>query len=97
MLSFPQFEESWNEEEPLSRRTDCIDIAGSRFEYGDGRGAQARSGRAIDLSLAEAICGYEGIELRELRRLREENARLKKPVAGRDLKVDVMKEIRAGK
>ena len=36
-------------------------------------------------------------DVRELRRLREENARLKKLVAERDLEVEVMKEIQAKK
>ncbi len=36
-------------------------------------------------------------DVRELRRLREENARLKKLVAERDLEVEVMKEIQATK
>jgi len=36
-------------------------------------------------------------DIRELRRLRDENARLKKLVAERDLEVEVMKEIQAKK
>ena len=36
-------------------------------------------------------------DVRELRRLRDENARLKKLVAERDLEVEVMKEIQAKK
>ena len=36
-------------------------------------------------------------DVRELKRLREENARLKKLVAERDLEVEVMKEITAKK
>ncbi len=41
--------------------------------------------------------GMEVSDVRELRRLREENARLKKLVAERDLEVEVMKEIQAKK
>jgi hypothetical protein len=36
MLGFQQSEENQDEEEPLYRRTDRIDIAGSRIECGDG-------------------------------------------------------------
>ena len=39
--------------------------------------------------------GMEVSDVRELRRLREENARLKKLAAERDLEVEVMKEIQA--
>ncbi len=41
--------------------------------------------------------GMEVSDVCELRRLREENARLKKLVAERDLEVEVMKEIQAKK
>ena len=41
--------------------------------------------------------GMEVSGVRELRRLREENARLKNLVAERDLEVEVMKEIQAKK
>ena len=41
------------------------------------------------------FAGMEVSDVRELRRLREENARLKKLVAERDLEVEVMKEIQA--
>lgn len=43
---------------------------------------------------------YDGMEVsdvRELKRLRDENARLKKLLAERDLEVEVMKEIQAKK
>lgn len=43
------------------------------------------------------FAGMEVSDVRELRRLREENARLKKLVAERDLEVEVMKEIQAKK
>ena len=41
--------------------------------------------------------GMEVSDVRELRRLRDENARLKKLLAERDLEVEVMKEIQAKK
>ena len=59
------------------RRTDCIDIGEAEFGHGDGHGAQAWSSRANDLSLAASVYRYEVSDVRELRRLREENARLK--------------------
>ena len=41
--------------------------------------------------------GMEVSDVRELRRLRDENTRLKKLLAERDLEVEVMKEIQAKK
>ena len=41
--------------------------------------------------------GMEVSDVHELRRLRDENARLKKLLAERDLEVEVMKEIQAKK
>lgn len=41
--------------------------------------------------------GMEVSDVKELRRLRDENARLKKLLAERDLEVEVMKEIQAKK
>ena len=41
--------------------------------------------------------GMEVSDVRELRRLRDENGRLKKLLAERDLEVEVMKEIQAKK
>ena len=43
------------------------------------------------------FAGMEVSDVRELRRLRDENARLKKLVAEWDLEVEVMKEIQAKK
>ena len=43
------------------------------------------------------FAGVEESDVRELRRLRDENARLKKLVAERDLEVEVMKETQAKK
>lgn len=45
----------------------------------------------------KTFAGMEVSDIRELKRLREENARLKKLVAERDLEVEVMKEIQAKK
>jgi putative transposase len=43
------------------------------------------------------FAGMEVSDVRELKRLKDENARLKKLVAERDLEVEVMKEIQAKK
>ena len=43
------------------------------------------------------FAGMEAGDVRELRRLKDENARLKKLLAERDLEVEVMKEIQAKK
>ena len=98
MLGFPQSEENRGEEESLQRRTDCIDTARSRIEHGDGHGASSMgwpSKRFIDGGGSST--GMEVSDVRELRRLRDENARLKKLLAERDLEVEVMKEIQAKK
>jgi len=47
--------------------------------------------------VSEQSIHREVSDVRELKRLREENARLKKLVAERDLEVEVMKEIQAKK
>jgi len=43
------------------------------------------------------FAGMEVSDVRELKRLKDENARLKKLLAERDLEVEVMKEIQAKK
>ncbi len=43
------------------------------------------------------FAGMEVSDVRELKRLKDENARLKKLVAERDLEVEVMEEIQAKK
>ena len=43
------------------------------------------------------FAGMEVSDVRELKRVREENTRLKKMVAERDLEIEVMKEIQAKK
>ncbi len=45
----------------------------------------------------QRFAGMEVSDLRELKRLRDENSRLKKLLAERDLEVEVMKEIQAKK
>jgi hypothetical protein len=45
----------------------------------------------------QRFAGMEVSDVRELKRLKDENARLKKLLAERDLEVEVMKEIQAKK
>jgi putative transposase len=45
----------------------------------------------------QRFAGMEVSDVRELKRLRDENVRLKKLLAERDLEVEVMKEIQAKK
>ena len=45
----------------------------------------------------QRFAGMEVSDVRELKRLQDENARLKKLLAERDLEVEVMKEIQAKK
>lgn len=62
--------------------------------------ATARKHRVAEQSIyrwRRQFSGMEVSDVRELRRLRDENARLKKLVAERDLEVEVMKEIQAKK
>ena len=97
MLGFPQSEENRGEEESLQRRTDCIDTARSRIEHGDGHGGQHGVAEQTIYRWRRQFSGMEVSDVRELRRLRDENARLKKLLAERDLEVEVMKEIQAKK
>jgi putative transposase len=62
--------------------------------------AAARKHRVSEQSIhrwRKKFAGMEVSDVRELRRLRDENARLKKLVAERGLEVEVMKEIQAKK
>jgi hypothetical protein len=51
--------------------------------------------RADDLHLAQAFGGLQASDVRRLRQLETENARLKKLVAERDLEIEVVKEVTA--
>ena len=44
-------------------------------------------------ALAQVFCGFQASEVRRLKQLEAENARLKKLVAERDLEIEVMKEV----
>ena len=60
-------------------------------------GQEARGERADDLHVAQAVRDVPGDDVRRLKQLEAENARLKKLVAERDLEIEVMKEIAAKK
>jgi hypothetical protein len=66
---------------------------GSRPSVGGGQAA--RDQRADDLHLAQAFRRLQASEVRRLKQLEAENARLKKLVAERDLEIEVMKEVAA--
>ena len=53
--------------------------------------------RTDDLRLAQALSQFQADDVRRLKQLEHENARLKKLVAERDLEIEVMKEINAKK
>ena len=60
-------------------------------------GQAPRGERAVDLHLEEAVRDVQPDDVRRLKQLEQENARLKKLVAERDLEIEVMKEIAAKK
>ena len=60
---------------------------------GGGGGQAARHQRADDLHVAQAVRDARPADVKRLRQLEDENARLKKLVAERDLEIEVMKEI----
>jgi hypothetical protein len=83
MLGFPQPEEDRHEEEAIHGRTNCPDFTGVS-EQSIYRWKRQFGQMDVD-------------DVRELRHLRQENARLKKVLAERDLEVEVMKELQAKK
>ena len=58
-------------------------------------GQAARGQRADDLHMAQAFRGFQANDIRRLKQLETENARLKKLVVERDLEIEVMKEVAA--
>ena len=57
------------------------------------READQRPQCADDLRVAEALRHPGPVDVKRLRQLEQENSRLKKMVADRDLELDVLKEI----
>jgi hypothetical protein len=76
---------------------DGEDSAGGGSGERRGRGEEARDQRRDDLRLAEAFGQLEAVDVKRLRQLEQENLKLKKLVAERDLEIDVMREIAAKK
>jgi putative transposase len=83
-----------------SRFTDEQIVAALRDAEATSVAEAARRHSVSEQSLhrwRKKFSGMEVSDVKELKRLREENARLKKLVAERDLEVEVMKEIQAKK
>jgi len=81
-----------------SRFTDEQIVAALRDADATSVAEAARKHGISDQSIhrwRKTFAGMEVSDVRELKRLREENARLKKLVAERDFEVEVMKEIQA--
>ena len=83
-----------------TRFTDEQIVAALRDAEATSVAAAARTHGVSEQSIhrwRKKFSGMQVSDVRELRRLRDENARLKKLVAERDLEVEVMKEIQAKK
>ncbi len=83
-----------------SRFTDEQIVAALRDAQATSAVAAARKHGVSEQSIHRWRKQYAGMEVsdvRELKRLKEENARLKKLLAERDLEVEVMKEIQVKK
>ena len=83
-----------------TRFTDEQVVAALRDAEATSVAAAARKHGVSEQSIhrwRKKFSGMQVSDVRELRRLRDENARLKKLVAERDLEVEVMKEIQAKK
>ena len=83
-----------------TRFTDEQIVAALRDAEATSVAAAARKHGVSEQSIhrwRKKFSGMQVSDVRELRRLRDENARLKKLVAERDLEVEVMKEIQAKK
>src|SRR6056297_1062060 len=97
MLGLPQREENLMKK---GRFTDEQVVAALRDAEATTVATAARKHGVSEQSIHRWRKTYDGMQVsdvRELRRLRDENARLKKILAERDLEVEVMKEIQAKK
>ena len=77
-----------HEEDPIHRRVDSNDPPEGRHEASSGGGEVARRQRPDDLQLAEALWQLGAVRCQTLSQPKQENGRLKKMVADRDLEVD---------
>lgn len=94
MLGFPQPEEDRHEEATIHGKADCGHSEASTMEKAVRQhGVSEQSIYRWNRQFGQ----MEVADVRELRQLRLENARLKKVLAERDLEVEVMKELQAKK
>ncbi len=82
-----------DEEESIYRRADGGDPAGSGSQL-RGRGGQEEQGQRADhLHWRKHFGGLAPADVKRLKTLETENARLKKLLAERDLDIEVLKDI----
>ena len=85
-----------DEEEPIHRGTDCGDFL-AEADRGEGTiGGVCRSHGVSEATFYNWRKRFRGMvvdDVREYRRLKQENARLKKLLANRELEIDAMKEV----
>lgn len=97
MLGFPPAEENQDER---NRFTDEQIVAALRDAEATTVVEAARKHGVAEQTMyrwRKRFVGMEVSDVRELKRFKDENARLKKLLAERDLEVEVMKEIQAKK
>ena len=82
-----------HEEDPIHGRANGHDPAGGRREVGAGGGQEARRQRQTIYGWRKHFGSLEPADIKRLRQLEQENGRLKKMLADRDLEIDVLKEI----
>ncbi len=89
----PAYQRGAHEEESFHRRADGRDPAGSR-QGTRSRGRQEAQGQAQAIYTWRRRFGkLQPADVRRLRHLEIENAKLKRLIAERDLEIDTMKEI----
>ena len=81
-----------HEEDPVYRRADGDDPPRGRSAARSGGGQKERRQRTL-YAWRKHFGTLEPADVKRLRQLEQENGRLKKMVADRDLEIDVLKEI----
>ena len=82
---------------PVFGRADGEDPARSGSGAGGQCGQEAWRECRDDLRLAQALRQLEALDVKRLRQLEQENNRLKRLVAERDLGIQILKEVAAKK